>query len=232
MPTLAAKPAASEAVLTKAVLNAADKLAINGVALATVLGVSEATVSRMKSGDYRLEASRGRNSSSASCSSGSSARWTQLSAATKRSHGPGSLTRTSRSAARLPSKFTPSPDSSMSSPTWTPTALSSELRLYERRVWRLVEAQHHVSTLKIVANLAEQSVLEDLIEKVKPPVPVECRGLDWLLSTPFRYDAHTLSARAFAALDEPRASSTQRKGRKRRSPKWLSIGCSSSPIRP
>ena len=60
MPTLAAKPAASEAVLTKAVLNAADKLAINGVALATVLGVSEATVSRMKSGDYRLEASRGK----------------------------------------------------------------------------------------------------------------------------------------------------------------------------
>ena len=58
MPTLAAKPAASEAVLTKAVLNAADKLDVNGVALATVLGVSEATVSRMKSGDYRLDASR------------------------------------------------------------------------------------------------------------------------------------------------------------------------------
>ena len=32
-------------------------------------------------------------------------------------------------------------------------------------------------------------MLEDLIEKAKPPVPVECRGLDWLLSTPFRYDA-------------------------------------------
>lgn len=77
----------------------------------------------------------------------------------------------------------------MSSPTWTPGALSSELRLYAGRVWRLVEAQHHVSTLKLVDNLAEQSVLEDLIEKAKPPVPVECRGLDWLLSTPFRYDA-------------------------------------------
>ena len=58
MPTLAAKPAASEAVLTKAVLNAADKLNVNGAALAPVLGVSEATVSRMKSGDYRLDASR------------------------------------------------------------------------------------------------------------------------------------------------------------------------------
>ena len=55
MPTPAAKPAASEAVLTKAVLNAADKLDVNGVALAPILGVSEATVSRMKSGDYRLD---------------------------------------------------------------------------------------------------------------------------------------------------------------------------------
>jgi RES domain len=65
----------------------------------------------------------------------------------------------------------------------------SDLRLYENRVWRLVEAQHHVSTLKLVNRLAEQSVLEDLIEKAKPPVPVECRGLHYLLSTPFRYDA-------------------------------------------
>jgi hypothetical protein len=65
----------------------------------------------------------------------------------------------------------------------------SDPRLYENRVWRLVEAQHHVSTLKLVNRLAEQSVLEDLIEKAKPPVPVECRGLHYLLSTPFRYDA-------------------------------------------
>jgi hypothetical protein len=36
-------------VLTKAVLRAADKLGVNGAALAPVLGVSEATVSRMKS---------------------------------------------------------------------------------------------------------------------------------------------------------------------------------------
>jgi RES domain len=77
----------------------------------------------------------------------------------------------------------------MSSPTWTPAALSSELKPYERRVWRLVEAQHHVSTLKLVDSLTEQSALEDLIEKAKPPVPAECRGLHYLLSTPFRYDA-------------------------------------------
>ena len=42
-------------VLTKAVLRAADKLGVRASVLAPVLGVSEATVSRMKSGDFRLE---------------------------------------------------------------------------------------------------------------------------------------------------------------------------------
>ena len=53
--------------------------------------------------------------------------------------------------------------------------------------WRLVEAQHHVSTLKLVDNLDEQTLLESLIEDTKPPVPTECRHLHYLLSTPFRY---------------------------------------------
>ena len=42
-------------VLTKAVVKAADKLGVKASALSTVLGVSEATVSRMKRGDFRLE---------------------------------------------------------------------------------------------------------------------------------------------------------------------------------
>ena len=53
--------------------------------------------------------------------------------------------------------------------------------------WRLVEAQHHVSTLKLVDSPDEQQVLERLIEDSKPPVPPECRHLHYLLSTPFRY---------------------------------------------
>jgi uncharacterized protein (DUF2384 family) len=43
-------------VLTKAVLRAADKLNVKQTALAAILGVSEATVSRMKKGDYVLHA--------------------------------------------------------------------------------------------------------------------------------------------------------------------------------
>ncbi len=53
----------------------------------------------------------------------------------------------------------------------------------------MVEAQHRVSTLKLVDTLAEQALLEDLLEKTKPPAPSECRHLHYLLATPFRYGA-------------------------------------------
>lgn len=75
----------------------------------------------------------------------------------------------------------------MSSPTWTPDALSSEARPLAGTCWRLVEAQHAVSTLKLVDTLDEQAVLEGLIEDIKPSVPVECRHLHYLLFTPFRH---------------------------------------------
>lgn len=53
----------------------------------------------------------------------------------------------------------------------------------------MVEAQHRVSTLKLTDTLAEQALLEDLIEETKPAIPPECRHLDFLLATPFRYGA-------------------------------------------
>ncbi len=76
----------------------------------------------------------------------------------------------------------------MSSPTWTPAALSSEIRAFDGTCWRLVEVQHQVSTQKLVDSLGEQELLERLIEDHKPPVPEECRHLHYLLFTPFRYD--------------------------------------------
>ena len=77
----------------------------------------------------------------------------------------------------------------MSLPTWTPAALSSSARPYSGTVWRLVEAQHRVSTLRLVDTLAEQQLLEEILNESKPVVPAECQGLDYLLSTPFRYGA-------------------------------------------
>lgn len=44
------------AILTKAVVRAADRLDVKGKLLACVLGVSETTLSRMKKGDFTLEA--------------------------------------------------------------------------------------------------------------------------------------------------------------------------------
>jgi DNA-binding XRE family transcriptional regulator len=43
------------AILTKAALNAATRLGLTNKALATVIGVSEATVSRMRNGVYKLQ---------------------------------------------------------------------------------------------------------------------------------------------------------------------------------
>lgn len=77
----------------------------------------------------------------------------------------------------------------------------------------MVEAQHHVSTLKLVDTLDEQRQLEDLIEASKPPIPPECRHLHYLLATPFRYGSvypigsrfrrAGLSAGVFYAADAP-----------------------------
>src|SRR3546814_1447755 len=77
----------------------------------------------------------------------------------------------------------------MVSDTWTPAALSAEARRLEGTCWRLVEAQHRVSTLKLVDTLEEQDLLERLTEEAKPSVSEECRHLHYLLATPFRYGA-------------------------------------------
>lgn len=53
--------------------------------------------------------------------------------------------------------------------------------------WRGVEAQHVVSTMRLVDTLAEQAELERLLERSKPALPAAAQGLHYLLSTPFRY---------------------------------------------
>ena len=75
----------------------------------------------------------------------------------------------------------------MSSNTWTPHAVESEALRARRRLWRAVEAQHIASTLRLVANVDEQLVLEKLLEQSKPPLLPGSGGLHYLLATPFRY---------------------------------------------
>lgn len=75
----------------------------------------------------------------------------------------------------------------MSFSTWMPAALSSEARPWVGSVWRMVEAQHTASTMKIVDTDDEQNLLESLLEDSKPAQPAATKGLDYLLATPFRY---------------------------------------------
>ncbi len=54
-------------------------------------------------------------------------------------------------------------------------------------VLRLVESQEQVATHSLVRTLAEQALLEDLIEASKPQRPGPAIRLHYLLATPFRY---------------------------------------------
>jgi hypothetical protein len=77
----------------------------------------------------------------------------------------------------------------VSSNTWTARAVESESLRVQRRLWRAVEAQHIASTLRLVADVEEQVLLESLLDQSKPPLPPEARELHYLLATPFRYSS-------------------------------------------
>jgi hypothetical protein len=74
----------------------------------------------------------------------------------------------------------------MSPSIWTQCAGDSSVGSLDATPWRAVEAQHQVSTRKLVDSLDEQALLEALIDTAKPPDLVGGR-LHYLLSTPFRY---------------------------------------------
>jgi hypothetical protein len=89
----------------------------------------------------------------------------------------------------------------MSSSIWTRCAGDSEIRALRLQPWRAVEAQHRVSTRKLVDSAAEQAVLEDLIDGAKPPARASAR-LHYLLATPFRYPPLRNGSR-FGTRQEP-----------------------------
>lgn len=70
---------------------------------------------------------------------------------------------------------------------WTSSELASEVCAYRGRVIRIVEAQHRISTNRLADNAADQAVLEELADEVKPQLPDSARHLPWLLASPFRY---------------------------------------------
>lgn len=65
-----------------------------------------------------------------------------------------------------------------------------------------MEAQHVVATRALVDTLAEQELLEALLEDSKPPIPEPCSKLDYLLQTPFRYPPFHYGSR-FRSVTDP-----------------------------
>lgn len=70
------------------------------------------------------------------------------------------------------------------------------------RLFRLVESQLQAATLSLVDTLAEQALLEQMLEDTKPAVPANAEHLHYLLQTPFRYPPLKWGSR-FGAVHEP-----------------------------
>lgn len=70
---------------------------------------------------------------------------------------------------------------------WTAIGLASNASHYGGTVWRVVEGQHRISTNRLTESIDDQALLESLVEEVKPAMPAACRGMHFLLATPFRY---------------------------------------------
>jgi hypothetical protein len=67
---------------------------------------------------------------------------------------------------------------------------------------RVVESQEQVATNSLVDTLAEQELLEQMLETSKPPRPSGCQRLHYLLATPFRYPPLRHGSR-FGARHQP-----------------------------
>lgn len=70
---------------------------------------------------------------------------------------------------------------------WTRCGGASNKKRLSARPFRAVEAQHRISTRKLTDSDDEQALLEELLERSKPPAAPDLEGLHYLLFTPFRY---------------------------------------------
>jgi hypothetical protein len=73
---------------------------------------------------------------------------------------------------------------------------------HQGELLRMVESQEQIATRELVDDLAEQALLEELLERSKPPVPSAAVHLDYLLASPFRYPPLPYGSR-FGSRIEP-----------------------------
>lgn len=70
---------------------------------------------------------------------------------------------------------------------WETCEGATHLQTISGTAWRLVESQEQIATLGYVDTLEEQSLLEELLDSVKPAYPAHSDSYHYLLKTPFRY---------------------------------------------
>mgnify|MGYP000051679358 FL=1 len=76
---------------------------------------------------------------------------------------------------------------SMVAEPWASLSRESAFSPIEGKLWRFVESQEQVATNSLVSSMDESAVLEQLLERQKPPYPAGTERLHYLLATPFRY---------------------------------------------
>lgn len=70
---------------------------------------------------------------------------------------------------------------------WDPSWLEDHSERMSMNAFRMVETQHIAATMRLVDSAEEQSLLEQMLEISKPPLPPHAEGLYYLLAAPFRY---------------------------------------------
>lgn len=91
----------------------------------------------------------------------------------------------------------------MAGEIWAACSGPKQVALLAFEPWRVVEGQHVVATRALVDSLEEQALLEDLIDRAKPPPATPALAkLHDLLYTPFRYPPLRYGSR-FGTRREP-----------------------------
>jgi len=70
---------------------------------------------------------------------------------------------------------------------WQTCRLAAAIQPIAGELYRLVESQEQVATMQLVDSLEAQSLLEEMLDAVKPPPPPGSAHLHYLFYTPFRY---------------------------------------------
>lgn len=93
-------------------------------------------------------------------------------------------------------------DSTPNDGLWQHCAGEQHIQPIAGTLYRLVESQEHIATMGYVDTLAEQALLEDLLETVKPSYVAGTEHLHYLLKTPFRYPPLKWGSRFGAAHEK------------------------------